>query len=56
MTLKVITTKKCKIKIIYSNSHVDETYLWPREHRLKSSKKKKMQMHQLPSLTRKSYN
>jgi hypothetical protein len=34
--------KNYKIKIRYSNSHANETHLWPGEHRLKSSIKKKM--------------
>jgi len=33
--------KKNKIKNSYLDSHVNETDLWPGEHRLKSSKKKK---------------
>lgn len=39
MTYKVKNTKKCKIKIGYSDSHANETHLWPEEHRLKRSKK-----------------
>jgi len=41
MTSKVINTKKCKIKISYSDSHANETDLWPgEEHRLNIFKKK----------------
>jgi DUF971 family protein len=47
---KLKKAKKYKIKINYSDSHDNETYLWPGEHRLKSStKKKKCKMHQVLS-------
>jgi hypothetical protein len=32
--------KKCKIKFSCSDSHANETHLWPGEHLLKSFKKK----------------
>jgi hypothetical protein len=38
-------------KISYSDSHANKTHLWLKEHRLKSSKKKKKFKMQLPSPT-----
>jgi hypothetical protein len=48
--------KTAKTKISNSDSRADETHLWPGEHRVKSSKKKKNETRRLPSPTDNVYN